>query len=100
MIIIKELSTHHAIIHKVDENGNVLGVGYDNSTIGREALVEEESNDTVQEVLAVWGTSPTVEDPPECKIPEEIIKSTEERIAELEGIIEMQAEVLDFLLMQ
>jgi hypothetical protein len=69
------------------ENGEQVGLNhrcsYSNSESGRALLVANEPEDIVTEVMAVWGDSPTVEEP---EMPEFEAKPTpEERIAELEA---------------
>lgn len=92
-------------VEKETQVGSNHRRAYSNSKSGRTELVANEPEEVVTEVLMVWGDEPTVK---EVGISGYAPKPTaEERIAVLEAEneqlkaeIEMQAEVLDYLLMQ
>ena len=74
------------ILTKTYENGEQVGLNhrcsYANSESGRVLLIANEPKDIVTEIMAVWGNSPTVEEP---EIPEfEVKPTTEERVSEIE----------------
>lgn len=68
--------------------------GYDNSTIGRQLLLDSEPESITKDVMVVWGDSPTVEGVNAERVPEH---TAEERIATMEATIKAQQEEIAML---
>lgn len=83
-IIIDLLTENSVSIVRVVQttyNGKIVELertrkAYDNSNLGRQKLLQEVGNPYYTSIIAIWGTTPTVADPPTPEILKEV-KSNE-----------------------